>query len=81
MPSDSIDEIAGLEALVRELATADAEFEHHLRRYGDQLERTGSDWGIADDINRLKKNRKRIAKERKEISARLDELRRQQTET
>lgn len=68
-PRDS--EIQRLQALDSELAAADAEFEHHLRRYGDRLEREGSDWGFGDEVKRLKKNRKRIVKERAEISERL----------
>jgi len=65
------DDVERLKAMDRELAVADAEFEHHLRRYSDRMERTGSDWGIADEVARLKKNRKRIAKERADIAAAL----------
>lgn len=72
--SNTVDEIAQLKALDAELASADAEFEHHLRRYGDRLEREGSDWGFGDEVARLKKNRKRIAKERAEIAKKLSSL-------
>lgn len=72
--SNTVDEIAQLKALDAELAAADAEFEHHLRRYGDRLEREGSDWGFGDEVARLKKNRKRIAKERAEIATKLSNL-------
>lgn len=63
-----------LRELDAELAAADAEFEHHLRRYSDRLERQGSDWGFGDEVRRLKKNRKRIAKERAEIAEKIRSL-------
>lgn len=74
MPPCNQDEIARLEAVDQELAAADAEFEHHLRRYGDQFERIGSDWGFATDVERLRKNRKRIARDRAKIAARINSL-------
>lgn len=70
-------EIERLLAIDRELAGADAEFEHQQRRYGDQIERDGgNDWGVGDDLQRITRNRKQIAKERAQIAAALAKLQR-----
>jgi len=69
------DEIEHLLAFDKELAVADAEFEHQQRRYGERIERGGgSDWGFADDLRQIAINRKSIAEERGKIAARLARL-------
>ena len=61
-------EIDRLKAVDKELAQADAEFEHQQRRYNDQMERNGGhDWGFGEDLKRIIQNRQSIAKERAEI--------------
>ena len=46
-----------LQAHLRELKAAKAEFEHQLRRYADAAERTGGVLGATEaDVKRLKKN-------------------------
>ena len=65
-------EIDRLKAVDKELAQADAEFEHQQRRYNDQMERNGGhDWGFGEDLKRIIQNRQSIAKERAEIATKL----------
>lgn len=69
-------ELERLEAMDRELASADAEFEHQARRYGDGIERLGGQaWDIERDLKRVDQNRKRIAGERADLARRIAELR------
>ncbi len=74
--SGNTPEIERLLTMDKELADADAEFDHQQRRYNDQIERNGGhDQGFGPDLGRIIQNRKRIANERAEIAARIAELR------
>ena len=56
-----------VQAHLRELKAAKAEFEHQLRRYADAAERAGGVLGASEaDVKRLKKN---VAEIDKEIAA------------
>ena len=73
-------EIERLITIDDELAAADAEFEHQQRRYGDRKVRDGgNDWGFADDLKQISRNRRKIASERAEIAAKLIELKKQKS--
>ncbi|MBC8267965.1 MAG: hypothetical protein H8E36_04385 [Rhodospirillaceae bacterium] len=75
--SKDAQEIDRLRAVDKELALADAEFEHQQRRYSDQMERNGgNDWGFGEDLKRIIRNRQSIAEERAEIATRLARLNR-----
>ncbi len=69
-------EIDRLMAVDKELKRADGEFEHQQRRFGDQKERNGGiDRGAENILEQIKKNRKRIAEERKKIAMMIANLR------
>lgn len=53
-----------VQAHLRELKAAKAEFEHQLRRYADAAERNGGVLGASEaDVRRLKKNLADIERE------------------
>ncbi len=61
-----------VQAHLRELKAAKAEFEHQLRRYSDAAERSGGVLGASEaDVKRLKKNVAEIEAEIAELEAQL----------
>jgi len=73
--SSAVDEISRLQAQLKELLSAWAEFEHQARRYGDAKERAGGILHDVDmDVRQVFRNLKDNEAEQARVRARLDEL-------